>query len=157
VTSIFIGLLVSLTCLCVINLDIFNNIANSELISINYLGYVVCIVIGSLIFGSFSVFIPFISKSVIVSGGVGTLFLILYIIDSGFALNFYQMTLRNSQWVMIATYLSPFTYINMLIQYGVVNATSETQTIGGMFNPFYDMSFPVGNGEFITFWYKYQI
>jgi hypothetical protein len=26
-----------------------------------------------------------------------------------------------------------------------------------MFNPFYDMSFPVGNGEFITFWYKYQI
>lgn len=138
------SLLFSLCSMLAIEPKIFSDIS-STVLTINYLGYFVVMVLGALFFASCSLLIGFATKSIFEAAFVGVILLLIYLIDSGFVLFFVR--LRSVKILNICSYFSPFTYISCLSQAGIASAHYPTFTNGNIFDPFHDYQFAVMGGD----------
>jgi hypothetical protein len=138
-----------------VNRTIFNEMKET-LVTMNFLGTFLAMILGNLFFASFSLTLGTFIKKMLSVVFVGIILLLIYIIASGVVLPFFQ--LRSTPEINYISYFSPFTYINGFAQLAIIDSSRYvTLDNGSIFNPFNDMSFPIRGGDFMIMWHTYDI
>jgi hypothetical protein len=81
---------------------------------------------------------------------IGTILFLVYVLDSGFAIPFFQLRAHSNKVadvLNVITYFSPFSYIESFAQLAIYKL-SYTNYSASIFDPNHNFSFPAFGGEY---------